>query len=72
VVPFVRALMNDPADPHQLANLAMLLPRAGLDAKQTAWLAALLRKLAKQFAQGDEVFGARMEAEIREGTERWR
>lgn len=60
------ALLADPGNPHQLANLAFLLPTAGLDPAQTAWLGAVLRKLAWQGAPGDDALRARMAAEIAE------
>lgn len=72
LVPFLRALGNDPTNAYQLANLAFLLPPSGLDAERTAWLKALLRRLAKKLAPGNEAFGARMDAEADQDTARWR
>jgi tetratricopeptide (TPR) repeat protein/tRNA A-37 threonylcarbamoyl transferase component Bud32 len=67
VVPFARALLEKPDQAYQLANLAFLLPVGGLDATETAWLAAVLRQLAHDRAAGDEVFRARMQQEIEAG-----
>jgi tetratricopeptide (TPR) repeat protein len=64
VIPFAAALLEEPDDPYQLANLAFLLPKSGLDAAQTAWVAAVLRRLAAERAAGDTALRARLEAEI--------
>jgi tetratricopeptide (TPR) repeat protein len=64
VIPFAAALLEDPDDPYQLANLAFLLPRSGLDAAQTAWVAAVLRRLAVERAFGDTALRERLEGEI--------
>jgi tRNA A-37 threonylcarbamoyl transferase component Bud32/tetratricopeptide (TPR) repeat protein len=72
LVPFARALLEKPDQPYQLANLAFLLPAGGLDATETAWLAAVLRRLAHDRAPGDEVFRARMQREIADGLRLYR
>ncbi len=67
VIPFAAALLEDPDNAYQLANLAFLLPGQGLDATETAWLAAVLRRLAMQRAAGDQALRQRLEAEIDAG-----
>jgi len=61
LVPFAKAMMTDPLNALQLANLAFLMPPDGLGATQTAQLQALLRRLSQRLADGDEAFVARME-----------
>ncbi len=72
LVPFATAMMGDPVNAYQIANLAFLMPDQGLDAKQAARLQAFLRKLARELADGDETFGAKMDAEIKQGLARRR
>ncbi|MBX3464032.1 MAG: protein kinase [Planctomycetes bacterium] len=72
VIPFAAALLAEPDDPYQLANLAFLLPQAGLDAAQTAWVAAVLRRLAMARAAGDEALKQRLEDEIELGLRPYR
>jgi tetratricopeptide (TPR) repeat protein/tRNA A-37 threonylcarbamoyl transferase component Bud32 len=72
LMPFARALLEKPDQPYQLANLAFLLPTGGLGATETAWLAAILRRLAHDRAPGDEVFRARMQQEIDDGLRPYR
>lgn len=72
VIPFATALLERPEDPYQLANLAFLLPRSGLDAAQTAWVAAVLRRLAAERAAGDTALRERLEAEIERGLQPYR
>ena len=67
VPPFAASLLAAPGDPYQLANFAFLLPQAGLDAEQTAWVAAVLRRLAAERAGTDESFRQRLDAEIEHG-----
>jgi len=64
VIPFAEALLDEPDDPYQLANLAFLLPKSGLDGAQTAWVAAVLRRLAVERAAGDAALRVRLETEI--------
>lgn len=71
-VPFARTLLADPDNAYQLANLAFLMPPGGLDAEQTAWLAAIMRQLARQRADGDERFQRRLEEEIDAGLKPFR
>lgn len=72
LVPFARTLLADPSSAYQLANLAFLMPPGGLDAAQTAWLAAIVRQLARQKADGDKVFQRRMSDEIDAGLKPFR
>ncbi|HEX5050748.1 MAG TPA: hypothetical protein VFZ65_03150, partial [Planctomycetota bacterium] len=72
MVPFAEVLLAEPDNAYHLATLAYLLPRGGLDARQTAWLGALLRRLAARRAPGDEVLRARLEAEIEQGLAPYR
>ncbi|MFY9343828.1 MAG: hypothetical protein WAT39_15165, partial [Planctomycetota bacterium] len=72
IAALTEAMLDDPDNPHQLANLAAMLPGAGLDAAQTAWLGALLRQLAWQGAVGDEPLRARLRAEIEAGLRPYR
>lgn len=71
-VPFARTLLADPDNAYQLANLAFLMPPGGLDAEQTAWLAAIVRQLARQRADGDERFQRRLGDEIEAGLKPFR
>jgi tRNA A-37 threonylcarbamoyl transferase component Bud32/tetratricopeptide (TPR) repeat protein len=71
-VPFARTLLADPDNAYQLANLAFLMPPGGLDAEQTAWLAAIVRQLARQKAVGDERFQRRLQDEIESGLQPFR
>jgi tetratricopeptide (TPR) repeat protein len=66
LVPFARAILDDADEPYQIANLAFLMSREGLDAEQTAWVAAVLRKLAIARAGDEEALKRRLEAEIDE------
>jgi tetratricopeptide (TPR) repeat protein len=68
LLPFLQALLPQPDNPHQLANLAFLLPDAGLSSVETAWLAAVLRQLAASRAAGDTAFRQRMQQEIDKGV----
>ncbi|MBL9079774.1 MAG: protein kinase [Planctomycetes bacterium] len=72
IVPLAAALLAEPDDARQLANLAFLLPAEGLGPEPTAWLAALLRRLAIARAGGDAALQARLEAEIEQGLAPWR
>jgi hypothetical protein len=58
-------MLDDPDHPNQLANLAFLLPAAGLDAAETLWLAAILRQLALQRAT-DDALRTRLTRELAE------
>ncbi|MBL8756710.1 MAG: protein kinase [Planctomycetes bacterium] len=71
-VEFAGLLLEDPDQAWHLANLAFLLPRDGLSAEATAWVGAILRKLAWQRAAGEETFRARMLVEIDEGLRPFR
>ncbi|MFN9703230.1 MAG: hypothetical protein ACK595_00215, partial [Planctomycetota bacterium] len=71
-VPFARTLLADPDNAYQLANLAFLMPPGGLDAEQAAWLAAIVRQLARQKADGDERFQQRLQDEIETGLKPFR
>ncbi len=62
---FAAAMLDDPDHPNQLANLAFLLPAAGLDAAETLWLAAILRQLALQRAT-DDALRTRLTRELAE------
>ena len=61
---FAKAMLADPSNPHQLANLAVLLPPSGLDSVEVVWLGALLRKLAEQQAGDNQELRTRLGAEI--------
>ncbi|MFN9756687.1 MAG: protein kinase domain-containing protein [Planctomycetota bacterium] len=71
-VPVARTLLADPDNAYQLANLAFLMPPGGLDAEQAAWLAAIVRQLARQKADGDERFQQRLQDEIETGLKPFR
>lgn len=64
IAAFADILMTEPDNAHQLANLAYLLPPAGLDAATTAWVAAVICKVAARRAAGDVAFRTRLEGEI--------
>jgi tetratricopeptide (TPR) repeat protein len=60
-------LKGESDDAYELANLAGLVPDSGLDAAQTAWLLAVLRKVAASRAAGNEALRTRL---LRENDER--
>ncbi|MEZ6037954.1 MAG: serine/threonine-protein kinase [Planctomycetota bacterium] len=72
MVPFATSLLRDPTDPYQLANMAFLVPRKGLDARQAAWVAAVLRQIAIEHAAGDAALQARLKDEIDLGLRGYR
>jgi tetratricopeptide (TPR) repeat protein/tRNA A-37 threonylcarbamoyl transferase component Bud32 len=72
LLPFAQALFAAPDQPYQLANLAWLLPEQGLGPAETAWLAAIVRRLAALRAPGDEAFQQRMNDEIEKGLKPYR
>jgi serine/threonine-protein kinase len=55
---------RDLDEPNHVANLAALLPRAGLGAEQTAFVRAILLKLAAQQAGGNEALRERLRRQI--------
>lgn len=72
LVPFAAALLDDPMDPWALRNLAFLMPASGLDKEQTAWVAAILRKIAAQLAGGDATLRNELLEDIEAGLDKVR
>ena len=64
LVPFLAAMDVENDSAYSFANLAYLLPDAGLDREQTAWLGSFVRRLAIARAGDDENLRARLEQEI--------
>ncbi|MFN3241577.1 MAG: protein kinase domain-containing protein [Planctomycetota bacterium] len=71
-IPFAAALLDDPMQPHGLRNLAFLLPAEGLDAAQTAWVAAILRKVAAELCDGNEALRQELLQEVEAGLQKFR
>ena len=64
LIPLAKAMLRNPENPYQLGNMAFVVPRTGLNAEQTAWLTAVLRRIAIAGAGGDEGLKARLRGEI--------
>ncbi len=63
---FLRQLEREPDDAYQVANLAAVLPKDGLDAAATRRLLAWVHALAARLAPADPEFAARQEARRRD------
>jgi hypothetical protein len=60
-------VLAKPDDPYRLRNLAFLLPTDGLDALQTAWVTAVLRRVAMQQAGANQALRDSLQADIDQG-----
>ena len=64
--------LDAPADSYELTNLAVLMASEGLDPTQTAWIAAIIRKLARENAGGDIALRKQLADEISAGLDKVR
>lgn len=71
LIPFAAALLNNPMDPWALTNLTFLLPKE-LDAAQTAWVTAILRKIAAELTGGNVALRNELLEEIDGGLKKFR
>lgn len=71
MIPFATSLIENPMDPWALTNLTFLLPKT-LDEAQTAWVTAILRKIAAELAGGNVALRKELEQEIQAGLKKFR